>query len=59
MGYIPVPGQSYERPTTEHMDAAVRVCERHLHHVGRSHLTTEQARDLTCRNDMFMVEQIA
>ena len=34
MGYIPVPGQSYERPTTEQMDAAVRVCERHLRHVG-------------------------
>jgi hypothetical protein len=41
------------------MDAAVQVCERHLRHVGRSHLTTEQARDLTCRNDMFIVEQIA
>ena len=59
MGYIPVPGQPYERPTTEQMDAAVRVCQRHLHHVARSHLTTEQALDLTARNDMFVVEQIA
>jgi pyruvate formate lyase activating enzyme len=59
MGYIPVPGQPYERPTAEQMDAAVRVCQRHLHNVARSHLTTEQARDLTCRSDMFVVEQIA
>ncbi|MGO9113577.1 MAG: radical SAM protein [Thermoguttaceae bacterium] len=59
MGYIPVPGQPYERPTSEQMDAAVRACQRHLRQVGRSHLTTEQARDLTCRNDMFVVEQIA
>ena len=59
MGYIPVPGQPYERPTTEQMDAAVRVCERYLRHVDRSHLTTEEARNLTCRDDRFVVEQIA
>lgn len=59
MGYIPVPGQPYERPTATQMDDAVRTCQRHLRHVGRSHLTTEHARDLTCRSDMFVVEQIA
>ena len=59
MGYIPVPGQPYERPTTEQMDAAVGVCERHLHRVARSHLTSEDALDLTARDDRFVVEQIA
>ena len=59
MGYIPVPGQPYARPTTEQMDAAVRVCQRHLRHVARSHLTSREALDLTARDDRFAVEQIA
>lgn len=59
MGYIPVPGQSYERPTPEQMDAAVGVCRRHLRHVASSHLTTLDALDLTARDDRFAVKQIA
>ncbi len=59
MGYIPVPGQPYAHPTTEQMDAAVRICQRHLHHVARSHLTSREALDLTARDDRFAVEQIA
>ncbi|MGA2032413.1 MAG: radical SAM protein [Thermoguttaceae bacterium] len=59
MGYIPVPGQPYERPTTEQMDAAVSICQRHLAHVGRSHLSGQEALDLTSRDDRFAVHQIA
>jgi pyruvate formate lyase activating enzyme len=59
MGYIPVPGQPYQRPTSEQMDAVVRVCQRHLHDVASSHLTSREALDLTARDDRFAVEQIA
>jgi pyruvate formate lyase activating enzyme len=59
MGYIPVPGQPYQRPTTEQMDAAVSGCQRHLRHVARSHLTSQEALDLTARDDRFAVQQIA
>ena len=59
MGYIPVPGQPYQRPTRSQMDAAVAVCQRHLRHVARSHLTDREALDLSARDDRFAVEQIA
>lgn len=59
MGYISVPGQPYERPTSEAMATAVDICRRHLRHVARSHLTSREAVDLTARDDRFVVEQIA
>jgi pyruvate formate lyase activating enzyme len=59
MGYIPVPGQPYQRPTTEQMDEAVSRCQHHLRHVARSHLTSQEALDLTARDDRFAVQQIA
>ena len=59
MGYIPVPGQPYERPTAEQMTEAVACCKRHLNQVGRSHLTSEEARNHAVRDDRFAVKQIA
>ena len=59
MGYIPVPGQPYSRPTEEQMARAVEVCRKHLTSVNSSHLTSEQALDLSSRDDRFAVRQIA
>jgi len=59
MGYIPVPGQPYARPTEEQMAAAIEACRKHLAHVASSHLTSEQALDLSARDDRFAVTQIA
>lgn len=59
MGYIPVPGQPYQRPTTDQMAEAVALCHKHLAHVGCSHLTNEDALDLSARDDRFVVIQIA
>ena len=59
MGYIPVPGQSYKPPTTEQMNVAEQTCRRHLTCVAVSHLTSQQALDLSARDDRFAVRQIA
>jgi len=59
MGYIPVPGQPYLRPTEAEMAAAVEACRKHLAQVASSHLTSEQALDLKARDDRFVVRQIA
>ena len=59
MGYIPVPGQPFERPTVKQMEVAVAMCRRHLNQVGMSHLTSEQARNHAARDDRFAVERIA
>lgn len=59
MGYIPVPGQPYARPTTQQMERAVACCQRHLHHVAVSHLTSEDARHHATRDDRFAVRQLA
>lgn len=59
MGYIPVPGQPYPRPSAEQMEEAVSRCRHHLQHVGMSHLSAEQARHLAGRDDRFAVRQIA
>ena len=59
MGYIPVPGQPYQRPTTDEMEQAVTVCRKHLDRVAASHLTVEEALNLAPRDDRFTVRQIA
>lgn len=59
MGYIPVPGQPYQRPTAEQMAEAEGVCRKHLSKVAGSHLTSEQAKDLSARDDRFAVKRIA
>jgi pyruvate formate lyase activating enzyme len=59
MGYIPVPGQPYRRPNDEQMSAATRAAQRSLRNVAVSHLTSEEAMDLTARDDRFVVRMIA
>jgi pyruvate formate lyase activating enzyme len=59
MGYIPVPGQPFPRPTVAEMDHALAACRRHLDKVDASHLTVEEALNLAPRDDRFTVRQIA
>ena len=59
MGYIPVPGLEYERPTDSQMAEAMSLCKSFLTNVGASHLTPEEALDLTSRDDRFDVTVIA
>jgi len=59
MGYIPVPGQPYARPTPEQMEQAMAASRRHLKNVAASHLSSEEALGLTQRDDRFAVRQIA
>jgi len=59
MGYIPIPGQPYSRPTALQMEQVVHQCRQHLRHVASSHLSSEQALDLTARDDRFAVRRIA
>ncbi len=59
MGYIPVPGQPYRRPTAEEIAAAGALSRTYQKQVAASHLTTEQALDLSSRDDRFQVEVIA
>ena len=58
-GYIPVPGQPWQRPTAEEMREATLIAESHLSHVSFSHLTSEEALDLSARDDRFNVKIIA
>jgi len=59
MGYIPVPGQPYRRPTKEEMEEARRVAEKHIPDVKYSHLSPEQVLLLERNDDRFDVEVIA
>ncbi len=59
MGYIPVPGQSYPRPTVEQMSAAETACRKHLNTVASSHLSSQEALDLSAKDDRFVVRRIA
>ncbi len=59
MGYIPVPGQPYSRPTDEQMVEAAEACRKHLRQVNASHLTSDEALSLQARDDRFAVKQIA
>ena len=59
MGYIPVPGQSFQRPTIKQMSYAVDTCRKHLENVHSSHLSSEQALNLSKRDDRFDVRRIA
>lgn len=58
MGYIPVPGQSYPKPTVEQMVAAEQVSKRHLRHVAGSRLEPNHALHLSERDDRFAVTRI-
>ena len=58
LGYIPVPGASWRRPTDDEMEDAVMIAERYLDRVTFSHFTSDQARDLTQRDERFAVLQV-
>jgi len=59
MGYIPVPGQTYRRPTAEEMVKAQNIAMRHLNDVKFSHLSPEQVLELERSDDRFDVNVIA
>lgn len=59
MGYIPVPGQPYRRPTAKEMLEAQKVAQKYFPHVGYSHLTPEEVINLDREDDRFDVSVIA
>jgi len=59
MGYIPIPGQPFQRPNAEQMNEVLRKCKVHLRNVAMSHLSADDALDLTKRDDRFMVRIIS
>jgi pyruvate formate lyase activating enzyme len=58
MGYIPIPGTPWPRPTEEQMAQVVAMARGLLSEVGFSHLTVEQVQDLGHRDDRFHVRQV-
>ncbi len=58
MGYIPIPGTPWPRPTEQQMAHVVSVARGILHEVGSSHLSVEDARDLNKRDSRFQVTQV-
>ena len=58
MGYVPVPGAPWRRPTAEEMAEALAVAQRFLPQVGCSHLTPEQRADRSARDDRFSVVRV-
>lgn len=59
MAYIPVPGQPFPPPSAQQVREAVLAARRHLQHVAASHLSDQQARNLTVRDSRFVVQRIA
>ncbi|MCL2786060.1 MAG: radical SAM protein [Methanomassiliicoccaceae archaeon] len=59
MGYIPVPGQPYRRPTAGEMEEAKQIAQKYVADVRYSHLTPEQVRSLEHDDDRFDVRVIA
>lgn len=59
MGYIPVPGQTYARPTVEQMQRVTEACARLLRDVKMSHHTPEEILSLDRTDDRFKVQRIA
>jgi len=58
MGYIPIPGTPWPRPTEEQMQETVALVRGILSDVGFSHLTVDDARDLDKRDSRFRVVQV-
>lgn len=58
LGYIPVPGAPWRRPSEDEMDEAVATARRYLDRVTFSHFTSEQAKDLTQRDERFAVQRV-
>ena len=55
-GYIPVPGQPWKRPTNKQIEDAKDAACKYMKNVHASHLTIEEALDLSMRDDRFDVE---
>ncbi len=58
LGYIPVPAAPWRRPTDDELEQAVAAARRYLKCVTFSHFTSEQAKDLTQRDDRFAVQRV-
>jgi len=58
MGYIPIPGTPWQRPMDDQMREMVEFAKGYLETVTFSHLTVEDARDYTRRDDRFRVVQV-
>ncbi len=58
MGYIPVPGTPWRRPTEQEMANIVALAKTYLDNIGFSHLTRQQALDLSARDDRFRVARV-
>jgi pyruvate formate lyase activating enzyme len=58
MGYIPVPGQPYRRPSAEEMEEARKTAEKYLGDVKYSHLSPEEVLSAN-KDDRFDVKVIA
>ncbi len=59
MGYIPIPGQPWRRPSEAEMAEAEALARSYLRHVACSRLSSAEALDLTARDDRFKVETVA
>ena len=59
MGYIPVPGQPWQPPTDAEMAEAESLAGTYLKQVRSSRLSSEQAKNLSARDDRFHVRVIA
>ena len=59
MGYIPVPGQPYRRPTVEEMKEAQKAACRYVPDTKYSHMTPEEVLSLERNDDRFDVEVVA
>lgn len=58
MGYIPVPGQPYRRPTVNEMEAACRAARQYIPDTFYSHLTPEEVISLDRNDDRFDIEVV-
>ncbi|MCE5268136.1 MAG: radical SAM protein [Planctomycetaceae bacterium] len=58
LGYIPVPDAPWRRPTDDEMARAVATARQYVGTVTFSHFTTEQAKDLSQRDERFAVRQV-
>ncbi|MDR3282719.1 MAG: radical SAM protein [Candidatus Methanoplasma sp.] len=59
MGYIPVPGQPYRRPTIDEMEDARRACREYIPDAEYSYLSPEEVLSLERNDDRFDVKVIA
>lgn len=58
MGYIPVPGQPYRRPTAEEMEKACSAAQKFIPGTCYSHLSPEEVISLDRKDDRFDVEVV-